>query len=754
MQTFSLPRRVTYLLILLYCCFAAQPKLWAQQAGNIDPVTLDSIMHAQTTDTSGAAMNARNMGATNGGIATPKRYLISNFSADIVARDGVKVLEVTALDEWNHHNKLVTGKYKFTINDKKKTLNFTEGKAIAKVPSEDFPQTLFLKHNNGKEEFSSFERYDLRNGKIVKKPVNLVWSILPPLVAILLALVFREVIFSLFLGIWAGVLLLNGFSFRGLLWSFLNTIDKYILNSLTDSGHASIIVFSMLIGGMVAIISRNGGMAGVVNWLSTWAQSARSSQMVTWLMGIAIFFDDYANTLVVGNTMRSVTDKYRVSREKLAYIVDSTAAPVAAIALITTWIGAELGYIADATAQLGITEGSYSIFLNSLAYSFYPIFTLFFILMLVLTRRDFGPMLHAERRARTTGKLSASLESGEELEERLEEFAPAKGAKPNALNAILPILTVIVLTVIGLIYTGYTAFDDFAGEVWNNSALGFSEKISKLIGSSDSYAALLWSSLAGVSLAVLLSFFAPGVSLRSTMNDLANGMKTMLPAVIILVLAWALAQITQDLHTADFLTGALSDKVPPLWLPALTFILAGIIAFSTGSSWSTMAILYPVILPTSWAICKVAGMSPDAAMAIFYNVTACVLAGSVFGDHCSPISDTTILSSLASNCNHIDHVRTQLPYAVTVAIVSVGVGTLSIYLKLGFLLNLLMGLGILFLVALILGRRVKEAPLVFPDEEQPTPKTVTPPTFVAPDDNDDSLKGDDTSIDDWIAEKD
>ncbi len=492
-------------------------------------------------------------------------------------------------------------------------------------------------------------------------------SILPPLLAILLALIFREVLLALFAGIWAGSFVIYGLSFKSIFTGLLAIADTYLVKSLTDSDHVSVILFSMLIGGMVAIISKNGGMAGVVNILSRYAKSARSSQLVTWALGIAIFFDDYANTLIVGNTMRPVTDKHLVSREKLAYIVDSTAAPVAAIAFVTTWIGAELGYIKDAALSLGINEGAYSLFFHSLEYAYYPVLTLLFMLMLILMRRDFGPMHRAETRAMETGEVSATKLSGAgEEKQRMEmaEFEPIDENRTRSINALLPVAVVILGTIIGLLYTGYSA------DTWADDSVGFFRKLSITIGDANSYIALIWASLSGVLVAIALTLGQRIMSLYETMESLTTGFKTMLPAILILVLAWSLAEVTKELYTAEYLTSLFSGNISPQFLPEITFFLAAIIAFSTGSSWGTMAILYPLMMPAAWYVCQQQGMSLDETMPIIYNVISVVLAGAVFGDHCSPISDTTILSSLASGCNHIDHVKTQLPYAVTVALVA------------------------------------------------------------------------------------
>ncbi len=577
-----------------------------------------------------------------------------------------------------------------------------------------------------------------KNGDIRLVQIPLWLSILPPLVAIGLALIFKEVIISLFMGVWIGAFIASGLRVDSLYYFFLSllsVVEKYIVIALTDAGHLSIVIFSLLIGGMVAIISRNGGMAGVVKALAKYARSPRSAQFVTWLLGVAIFFDDYANTLIVGNTMRSVTDRFRISREKLAYIVDSTAAPVAAIAFITTWIGAELGYIDGGIAILAnfpFDLTPYAIFVSSLKYSFYPVLTLSFILFIVYHNRDFGPMLKAEMRARRTGRVSSAA-TPEEDEPNMEDLSPVEGAPMKWQHAFFPVMLVILMTIFGLVGTGMeTIYQEIEasgqsldtigwGSIWSNMHLLFPEgdasffrKVGRLIGSSDSYVALLWASLSGVVLAIAITLWNKTMRVIDTMHTMVTGFKTMLPALIILTLAWSLATTTEELQTATFLSSAVEGSLNPYLLPPLVFILSAAIAFSTGSSWSTMAILYPIAIPTSWVVCQSAGIDDVTSLELLLNVIATVLAASVLGDHCSPISDTTILSSLASDCNHIDHVRTQLPYALVVGIVSLVAGTLSTYFGGGWLISfllLLFALGVLFSVVKYVGEPLPDADL-------------------------------------------
>lgn len=535
-------------------------------------------------------------------------------------------------------------------------------------------------------------------------PIPLWLSILPPLLAILFALIFKEVVTALVSGIFLGASIIGVYQegITGIFSGFLAVIDQYIINALMDWGHLAVILFSLLIGSIVAIISKNGGMKGVVNAISKYADTPRNGQLATWFLGIAIFFDDYANTLVVGNTMRTVTDSLRISREKLAYIVDSTAAPIAAIAFVTTWIGAELGYIADGVKTIqGLDASPYSIFINSLQYSFYPIFTLIFMFILIWRQVDFGAMWKAENRARTTGKLQKHNSAKKVNAEEIAEFDIAEGVQPKAMNAILPVVVIVVGTILGLIVTGAQATESLNPE-WS-----WIRKTSAIIGNADSYQALLWASISGLVTAVCMSVGQRILTLSQTIESATSGIKTMMSAIIILTLAWALAGVTEDLKTADFLTSLLSDSIAPWALPALTFVAAAFVAFSTGSSWGTMAILYPLILPASWSICAVSGYSEPETLAIFYNVVSCVLAGSVLGDHCSPISDTTILSSLASQCHHIDHVSTQMPYALTVGTVALLIGTVPAGLGVPFWVSLPVGIALLWGITKYFGKVVE-----------------------------------------------
>lgn len=586
-----------------------------------------------------------------------------------------------------------------TINNEEQTVYFSES-GIGKAYIQEIEKELF--YIKMQDEYAGNLYYKSeKEQKTYFKHIPLWMSILPPLLSIILALITKQVIISLFAGILIGAWTFKGLSFSAIIQGFLHTIDTLLVDALTDSGHASVIIFSMLIGGMVAIISKNGGMQGIVDKLSKFANSAKNTQFVTWLVGVLIFFDDYANTLIVGNTMRPVTDKFKISREKLAYIVDSTAAPIAAIALITTWIGAELGYIADAIDHISLDESPYLIFLKSLKYSIYPILTLLFILILIKSGKDFGPMFKAERNARNKNEFNTHSNSDNNISKEQEEFSPAPEITKYYLNGLIPILTLIIGTITGLFITGYSA------EVWQSDG-GFFNKLSITIGNANSYTALLWSSSVGVLVAIVLSLTTKTLNATQSMEALLTGFKTMLPTMIILLLAWSLAETTQILQTSDFLINLFIGVVSVKWIPLITFILSALISFSTGTSWGTMAILYPLLLPLTWSLGIESNMEEVVLLPIFYNVVASVLGGSVLGDHCSPISDTTVLSSMASGCNHIEHVRTQMPYALSVGFISILLGGVAVvFINLPFLLVIAIGVAYSYVVIHIFGKQVE-----------------------------------------------
>ena len=521
-------------------------------------------------------------------------------------------------------------------------------------------------------------------------------AIVPPLLTIAIALIIKRVIPALFLGIWLGAWIINDFGLVGIWTGLLDTFQVFVLNALSNPDHTAIVLFSMMVGGMVSIISRNGGMQGIVNHIVAWADSARHACLATATLGLAIFFDDYANTLVVGNTMRPVTDSMRVSREKLAYIVDSTAAPVACIAVVTTWIGYEIGLIGDSLSKMeGLDTEAYLLFLNTLPYSFYPVLAIVFVYMVSASGRDFGPMLTAEKRAQKHG--SGNSESEQTSAEEVEGIRPKDGKPQRAFNAYIPVLVMVLGVVVGLYVTGMEASADIAEPT-----------LKDIIGNANSYTALMWASLVSMMTAAFLSLGQRILNLEEVVNAWVHGVGAMLMAMIILILAWSLGEVTDILKTAEFLAGVLGGTLPIFLMPTIVFLMAAIAAFATGSSWGAMGILFPLVMPLTWAVMTTQGQAGPEHMHILYSSISAILAGAVWGDHCSPISDTTILSSLASGCDHIQHVRTQLPYAMTVGAIAILFGSLMTALGSPWWLGMSIGAVVLWLILRFYGKSSRE----------------------------------------------
>lgn len=518
------------------------------------------------------------------------------------------------------------------------------------------------------------------------------WSLLPPLLAIALALLLRQVVLALLGGVWLGAWIIAG---ADPFTALLRVVDTYLLNAYADRDHLQIIGFTMLLGGMLGVITRAGGLKAIVRTLSRRVRSDRSVQISAYLMGLVIFIDDYANTLFVGATMRPLADRFRVSREKLAYIIDSTAAPVANLALIGTWIGFEVSLIADSFKATSVGLEPYWAFLMSLPYRFYPIFALVFIAWLLIWRRDFGAMYRAEQRARETGKVLADTASPLANYESAE-LLPPDHLRGSLWSALLPILTALGGAIAGLLYTGYYGALD-AGEAIT---------LRSVLSNANSYISLTWGALLGCITAFLCAVPSRLLSMREAFDAWVGGARAMVLAIVILGLAWSIGDVCDELHTAQYLVQALQGNLSPAWLPALTTLTAAAISFAIGSSWGTMSILMPLAIPLAYNL--TAGM--DTPTQQFYLITtiSSVLAGATFGDHCSPISDTTVLSSIFAGSDHIDHVRTQLPYALVVGAVAWLVGDVATGFGLPVWTALLIGTVLLGVIVRVVGKPTPE----------------------------------------------
>ena len=511
-------------------------------------------------------------------------------------------------------------------------------------------------------------------------------ALLPPLAAILLAIFTRRLLLALGGGLAVGALLHFG---TGALW--LGT-RRYLWDNLLDTAHLYIVGFTLLLLGMVQVVARSGGARGIVDAVSGLLNSARRVRVGTVGLGMAIFFDDYANCMLVGPTMRPLTDRYRVSREKLAYLIDSTAAPVAGLFLVSTWIGYETGQLGEAARDLGLGLSGYALLLEALPFRFYCIFTLLFVLLNAWSGRDFGAMRRAEERASQENKpLRDGAEPLGGVDSRYAE--PPAGKPRRWINAALPVGCVVWVTLGGLVVDG-------GGWSRLQASPGLSLSLAfwrETLGASENNVQVLFGAAgAGALLAVSLSVGQGILTVGEALMALWQGARSGLYAVAVLVLAWGLAAVCKDVGTGPLMVSALGAGVPPLAISLVTFTAAAAVAFSTGTSWGTMAILIPTAAPVAYSL----GGLPLLVLAM-----AAVLDGAIFGDHCSPISDTTLMSSIASSCDHLDHVRTQMPYAMLTMLVAVIAGYLPAGLGLSPWWSYLGGLVLMLVLLFLLGRR-------------------------------------------------
>jgi Na+/H+ antiporter NhaC len=541
--------------------------------------------------------------------------------------------------------------------------------------------------------------YFLTDGKEETEPLRVIpgwFSLLAPVAAILLALITKQVLIALFAGVWLGATFIYDYN---PLNGFLMALTEYIAKAPADYEKMAIIIFSLVLGGMVGIISKSGGTKGIVEKLSSFAANRRKGQLSVWAMGILIFFDDYANTLIVGNTMRPLTDRLKISREKLAYLVDSTAAPVANIAVISTWIGYQLSLINDAFEKVGYEGNAYVIFFKTIPYNFYPILTLIFGLFIILLNRDFFSMHKAELRAVRKGEI-LSKTAAPLSHMNSEELAPKQGAPLRWYNGFIPVLFVVLTTFIGLWFSGLSS-----GKNPPEHINGI-EYISFVIGNSDSFAALMWAAFIGSIIAAIMAIWQKILTLNEAITAWVGGIKAMVVAALILTMAWAIGDICSALQTADFVIHLTKGYLSVSFLPTISFIIAALVAFSTGTSWGAMAILTPIVIPMSIQLTAAdPTISAGVASAIFLGSIGSILAGATFGDHCSPISDTTIMASMASSADHIDHVKTQLPYALTVGAVSIGLGYIPIGFGFPSTISMILGVITLAFVIRIAGKK-------------------------------------------------
>ncbi|MGL5576396.1 MAG: Na+/H+ antiporter NhaC family protein [Sarcina sp.] len=534
------------------------------------------------------------------------------------------------------------------------------------------------------------------------------WTIIPPLVSIVLAFLTKNIVISLFTGAFIGCLMLfitDHNVFLALIFGFMDLVER-LLSSLADKWNAGIVLQVLVIGGIIHLVAKMGGARAIAEALAKKAKTVRSVQMITFLLGLAVFFDDYANSLIVGPIVRPVADKMRISREKLAFIIDATAAPIAGLAIISTWIGLEVGLIGDAFSSIGQSVDAFGIFLQTILFRFYNILILAFVVISAFTLREFGPMYKAEMRARKgqVVKSRNSKLSDAEIEEVMHDLEPKKGVKLCVWNAIIPVGSLIVFSLIAFYYSGYSSImsgEDIAlMNLLKSSPFSFTA-IQQAFSASDASIALFQSALISSVITIALAVCRKIFTVSEAIDTWVEGCKSLLITGVILLLAWSLSSVLKELGTAAYLVEILSGSVPAFILPSLIFILGSIIAFSTGTAYGTMGILMPLAIPLANTI-------SGGDMNLIIVATSAVLTGAIFGDHCSPISDTTILSSTGASCDHIEHVRTQLWYALFVAAVTILFG----YIPAGLGLNvwICLGLGIIAIITVLMvfGKKVPD----------------------------------------------
>lgn len=525
------------------------------------------------------------------------------------------------------------------------------------------------------------------------------YAILPPLFAILLALLFQRTLLALFAGVWLGSTLLSGMNPLLGLWTF---IHHYLYeNALLDQFRIEIIGFVIALCSMVGVLTRGGGIQGFVDKIMRFARTVRSTQFVTYLVGLAIFFDDYANCIIVGNTTRPLTDRLRISREKLSYIVDSTAAPVAGLSIMSTWIAYEVSTFAAQLPEAGVGQGGYEIFVMTLPYRFYCILTLIFIALVILLQRDFGPMLKAEERTRRTGEVvrpggQPMISSG------LTKLKVKEGAPTRWFNAFIPIAATVLITMEEMWRMG-GGWSRPLGDLLSVTAI---QEVLGNTADESSARAIFVGAASGFFLAVLMMRTQKILTFTESVQAALISTKALFFAIIILLLAWCIGGVCADIGTAHYLIALFKGVIDPVFFPVILFLTACIVSFATGSSWSTMSILLP---NTVIFAVKMGEMSDLGALPMLVISIGAVLEGSIFGDHCSPISDTTILSSVSCATDHMDHMKTQIPYAVLTMSAAILAGYIPAACGVHPAISILVGVSVLVGFILLVGKKPSAA---------------------------------------------
>jgi len=464
------------------------------------------------------------------------------------------------------------------------------------------------------------------------------WAVVPPLLTIALAIITKEVLLSLFVGVYTGCLIIVG----GNPLTGMEKMVEIILAKLTDPWNMQVLIIVIMLGGMIGLLTRSGGSTAFGNLLGRKIKTKKGAQGTTWLIGIMIFFDDYFNALTNGAIMRPITDKFGISREKLSYIIDSTAVGICLVVPLSSWVAFITSLIGDSFNTAGVEEDAFHAFLMCIPFNFYAWLSLIMVIIVVYLGLDFGPMAKAEKRTRETGALCDKTFSGGEADD--DDFSSIEQKNGGAIDLLVPILLLIVCALGFMLYTG-----------------GFFESFSVLdsVNNMDGMLALTYA----VSISVIFAIIFYSVRRLSKVSDsiaaFVVGTKSMLFVVILLAFAWGIGGVGDELDTAGYVASLFVGNVPPYLIAFILFVFACAMTFSTGASWGTYAIMIPLAIPLAFAM--------DISV---YACIAAVIGGGGFGNHCSPLADTAILSSAAANIRHTDHIKTQIPYSVTCAVVA------------------------------------------------------------------------------------
>ncbi len=496
-------------------------------------------------------------------------------------------------------------------------------------------------------------------------------SLVPPLVAVILAIVTKRVMISLFISVWVGGLIFTG----GNPFSAVAVSFQWMTEVITDPWNAGFLLLVALLGSGAAFMYKIGGSDALTKALEKKLTNGKRAQLLAYILGVIVFFNDYVNSVIAGNASKDVNAKYKVSREKLAYILDATAAPMATIGPVSDWIGFQVSLIAPIFVGLSIVdEKPYFAFLKSIPWNFYSILSLAAVLMIILGK-DFGPMAKAELRAKKTGQLVA--EGATPLSSVESDLGDPHTTKASVMNFILPLVTLIGIGVWAMWFTG-------------GGAEG--KSLMDALADTDVAVALTWAAFAMTVVGLVLGLRV-GMSISDCEETILAGFKTMLPAIAIIVLAWSIGTVTDNLGTADYVVGLTKGWMTAGLLPFLLFVICMFVAFSTGTSWGTMAIMTPIGIPLAFAV---------NGLPLVYIAIGAIFAGAIFGDHVSPISDTTVMASIFAGSDHIAHVTTQAPYALVTASISGVLYLLSSFVGNGLIL-LIVGLVVQFFLYKYLG---------------------------------------------------